>query len=176
LIFGRGAEEAEYLRRHNIQFEIIPGISSAIAAPAYAGIPLTHRGYSSSVALITGHEDETKQHLGVNLKAVASAVDTIVVLMGIERIEEIVQNLRAGGLKGTTKVAIVEKGTMKDQRVIVGNLNTILKGQRYKVFSVVIVVGRVISFGQRGFIQMVGVNPSPRTRLHRSANHHHLQV
>ena len=68
LIFGRGAEEAEYLRRHNIQFEIIPGISSAIAAPAYAGIPLTHRGYSSSVALITGHEDETKQHLGVNLK------------------------------------------------------------------------------------------------------------
>ncbi|MGB7881454.1 MAG: uroporphyrinogen-III C-methyltransferase [Nitrososphaeraceae archaeon] len=151
LIFGRGAEEAEYLRRHNIQFEIIPGISSAIAAPAYAGIPLTHRGYSSSVALITGHEDETKQHLGVNLKAVASAVDTIVVLMGIERIEEIVQNLRAGGLKGTTKVAIVEKGTMKDQRVIVGNLNTILKKvARYKVTSpAVIVVGRVVSFSRR---------------------------
>jgi uroporphyrin-III C-methyltransferase len=151
LIFGRGAEEAEYLRRHNIQFEIIPGISSAIAAPAYAGIPLTHRGYSSSVALITGHEDETKQHLGVNLKAMALAVDTIVVLMGIERIEEIVQNLRAGGLKGTTKVAIVEKGTMKDQRVIVGNLNTILKKvARYKVTSpAVIVVGRVVSFSRR---------------------------
>lgn len=151
LIFGRGAEEAEYLRRHNIQFEIIPGISSAFAAPAYAGIPLTHRGYSSSVALITGHEDETKQHLGVNLKAVASAVDTIVVLMGIERIEEIVQNLRAGGLKGTTKVAIVEKGTLKDQRVIVGNLNTILKKvARYKVTSpAVIVVGRVVSFSRR---------------------------
>jgi uroporphyrin-III C-methyltransferase len=151
LIFGRGAEEAEFLRRHNIQFEIIPGISSAIAAPAYAGIPLTHRGYSSSVALITGHEDETKQHLDVNLKAVASAVDTIVVLMGVERIEEIVQNLRAGGLKGTTKVAIVEKGTMKDQRVIVGNLNTILKKvARYKVTSpAVIVVGRVVSFSRR---------------------------
>lgn len=151
LIFGRGAEEAEYLRRHNIQFEIIPGISSAIAAPAYAGIPLTHRGYSSSVALITGHEDETKQHFDVNLKAVASAVDTIVVLMGVERIEEIVQNLRAGGLKGTTKVAIVEKGTMKDQRVIVGNLNTILKKvASYKVTSpAVIVVGRVVSFSRR---------------------------
>ncbi|MGH9911032.1 MAG: uroporphyrinogen-III C-methyltransferase [Nitrososphaeraceae archaeon] len=151
LIFGRGAEEAEFLRRHNIQFEIIPGISSAIAAPAYAGIPLTHRGYSSSVALITGHEDETKHHLDVNLKAVASAVDTIVVLMGVERIEEIVQNLRAGGLKGTTKVAIVEKGTMKDQRVIVGNLNTIMKKvARYKVTSpAVIVVGRVVSFSRR---------------------------
>lgn len=151
LIFGRGAEEAEYLRRHNIQFEIIPGISSAIAAPAYAGIPLTHRGYSSSVAFITGHEDETKQHLDVNLKAVASAVDTIVVLMGVERIEEIVQNLRAGGLMGTTKVAIVERGTMKDQRIIVGNLNTILKKVvRYKVTSpAVIVVGRVVSFSRR---------------------------
>lgn len=151
LIFGRGAEEAEYLRRHNIQFEIIPGISSAIAAPAYAGIPLTHRGYSSSVAFITGHEDETKQHLGVNLKAVASAVDTIVVLMGVERIEEIVQNLRAGGLMGTTKVAIVERGTMKDQRIILGNLNTILKKVAiYKVTSpAVIVVGRVVSFSRR---------------------------
>lgn len=151
LIFGRGAEEAEYLRRHNIQFEIIPGISSAIAAPAYAGIPLTHRGYSSSVAFITGHEDVTKQHLDVNLKAVASAVDTIVVLMGVERIEEIVQNLRAGGLMGTTKVAIVERGTMKDQRIIIGNLNTILKKVvRYKVTSpAVIVVGRVVSFSRR---------------------------
>jgi uroporphyrin-III C-methyltransferase len=151
LIFGRGAEEAEYLRRHNIQFEIIPGISSAIAAPAYAGIPLTHRGYSSSVAFITGHEDETKQHLDVNLKAVASAVDTIVVLMGIERIKEIVQNLQAGGLKGSTRVAIVEKGTMKDQRVVVGNLNTILKkAVRYKVTSpAVIVVGRVVSLSER---------------------------
>jgi uroporphyrin-III C-methyltransferase len=147
LIFGRGGEEAEYLRKHGIQFEIIPGISSAIAAPAYAGIPLTHRDYSSSVAFITGHENERKNHSDVNLKALASAVDTIVVLMGIERIKEIVQGLRAGGMKGSTRVAIIEKGTMKDQRVILGNLDTILnKAVRYEVTSpAVIVVGRVVS-------------------------------
>jgi uroporphyrin-III C-methyltransferase len=151
LIFGRGGEEAEYLRKHDIQFEIVPGISSAIAAPAYAGIPLTHRNYSSSVAFITGHENEKKNHSDLNLKVVASAVDTIVVLMGIERIKEIVQNLQAGGLKGSTRVAIVEKGTMKDQRVVVGNLNTILKkAVRYKVTSpAVIVVGRVVSLSER---------------------------
>ena len=151
LVFGRGGEEAEYLRKHNVQFEIIPGISSAIAAPAYAGIPLTHRNYSSSVAFITGHKNERKNHLDVNLKAVASAVDTIVVLMGVERIKEIIQGLRAGGLNGSTRVAIVEKGTMKDQRVIVGNLNTILKKvARYKVNSpAVIVVGRVVSLSER---------------------------
>jgi siroheme synthase len=147
LIFGRGGEEAEYLRKHGIQFEIIPGISSAIAAPAYAGIPLTHRDYSSSVAFITGHENERKNHSDVNLKALASAVDTIVVLMGVERIKEIVQGLRAGGMKGSTRVAIIEKGTMKDQRVILGNLDTILnKAVRYEVTSpAVIVVGRVVS-------------------------------
>jgi uroporphyrin-III C-methyltransferase len=151
LIFGRGGEEAEYLRKHDIQFEIIPGISSAIAAPAYAGIPLTHRNYSSSVAFITGHENERKNHSDLDLKLVASAVDTIVVLMGIERIKEIVQNLKAGGLKGSTRVAIVEKGTMKDQRVIIGNLNTILKKVViYKVTSpAVIVVGRVVSLSER---------------------------
>jgi uroporphyrin-III C-methyltransferase len=76
LIFGRGGEEAEFLRKHDIQFEIIPGITSAIAAPAYAGIPLTHRNYSSSVAFVTGHENERKNHSDVNLKAVATAVDT----------------------------------------------------------------------------------------------------
>jgi uroporphyrin-III C-methyltransferase len=151
LIFGRGGEEAEFLRKHDIQFEIIPGITSAIAAPAYAGIPLTHRTYSSSVAFVTGHEDERKNHSDVNLKAVAAAVDTIVVLMGVERIKEIVQDLRAGGLKRNTRVAIVERGTMKDQRVIVGNLNTIMKKvARYKVTSpAVIVVGRVVSFSNR---------------------------
>jgi uroporphyrin-III C-methyltransferase len=151
LIFGRGGEEAEFLRKHDIQFEIIPGITSAIAAPAYAGIPLTHRTYSSSVAFVTGHEDKRKNHSDVNLKAVATAVDTIVVLMGVERIKEIVQDLRAGGLKRNTRVAIVERGTMKDQRVIVGNLNTIMKKvARYKVTSpAVIVVGRVVSFSNR---------------------------
>jgi uroporphyrin-III C-methyltransferase len=151
LIFGRGGEEAEYLRKHNIRFEIIPGISSAVAAPAYAGIPLTHRNYSSSVAFITGHENEIKKRSEIDLKTVASAVDTIVILMGVERMKELVQNLRAGGLKRSTKVAIIEKGTMKDQRVVIGNLDNILeKVARDKVTSpAIIVVGRVVSLAKR---------------------------
>jgi uroporphyrin-III C-methyltransferase len=151
LIFGRGGEEAEYLRKHDIQFEIIPGISSAIAAPAYAGIPLTHRNYSSSVAFITGHENLRKHHSDLQLKLVASAVDTIVVLMGVERVKQIVQDLRAGGLKGSTRVAIVERGTTKEQRIIAGNLNSILKKvAKYRVSSpAVIVVGRVVSLSER---------------------------
>jgi uroporphyrin-III C-methyltransferase len=148
LIFGRGGEEAEYLRRHNVKFELVPGISSAIAAPAYAGIPLTHRRYSSSMAFVTGHEDERKKHSEVDLKAIASAVDTIVILMGVEKIDKIVQRLRSGGLKGTTKVAIIEKGTTNDQKVIVGNLDNITKrAVKYKVGApAVIVVGAVVSF------------------------------
>ena len=151
LIFGRGGEEAEYLRKNDIKFEIIPGISSAIAAPAYAGIPLTHRNFSSSVAFITGHENIKKNHSDVDLRDVASAVDTIVILMGVERVNEIVLSLRAGGLKGSTRIAIVEKGTTKDQRVILGNLNSILnKAARYKVTSpAIIVVGRVVSLADR---------------------------
>jgi uroporphyrin-III C-methyltransferase len=151
LIFGRGGEEAEYLRRHNVKFELVPGISSAIAAPAYAGIPLTHRRYSSSMAFVTGHEDERKKHSDVDLKAIASAVDTIVILMGVEKIDEIVQKLRSGGLKGKTKVAIIEKGTTDDQRVIVGDLDNITKRAiKYKVGApAVIVVGAVVSFSSR---------------------------
>src|SRR5687768_14123049 len=82
-IFGRGAEEAEYLIDRGIAFEIVPGITSAIASPAYAGIPLTHRRYSSSVAIVTGHEGAEKDELAVRWDRLAGAVDTIVVLMGI---------------------------------------------------------------------------------------------
>lgn len=151
LIFGRGAEEAEYLRRHNIRFEIVPGISSAISAPTYAGIPLTHRRYSSSVAIVTGHEGKMKPHHHVDLRSVASAVDTVVILMGVERIKNIVEDLRAGGLKGETRVAIVEKGTLCDQRVVTGNLNTIArKVAKYRVIPpAVMVVGRVVSLSNR---------------------------
>lgn len=151
LIFGRGAEEAEYLRRHNIRFEIVPGISSAIGGPTYAGIPLTHRRYSSSVAIVTGHEGRMKSRHKVDLRSIASAVDTVVILMGIERIQNIVQELRAGGLRGETRVAIVEKGTLCAQRVVTGNLNTIArKVAKYRVIPpAVMVVGPVVSLSKR---------------------------
>ena len=124
-IFGRGAEEAEYLIGHGIKFEIVPGITSAIASPAYAGVPLTHRQHSSSVAIVTGHEGAEKDELVVRWDRLAGAVDTIVVLMGIGQIEQISADLVRSGMKKTTRVAIVESGTTDKQRVVAGTLGTI---------------------------------------------------
>jgi uroporphyrin-III C-methyltransferase len=124
-IFGRGAEEAEYLVKNGIEFEIVPGITSAIASPAYAGIPLTHRRYSSSVAIVTGHEDAEKDELVVKWDKLAGAVDTIVVLMGIGQADQISRDLLAAGMKKNTKVAIVANGTTEKQRIVRGTLATI---------------------------------------------------
>ncbi|HEY7506898.1 MAG TPA: uroporphyrinogen-III C-methyltransferase, partial [Nitrososphaera sp.] len=105
-IFGRGAEEAEYLRKHGIGFEIVPGITSAIASPAYAGVPLTHRRFSSSVAIVTGHEGAEKDELVVKWDKLAGSVDTIVVMMGIGQLEQITRDLVKAGMKRNTKVSI----------------------------------------------------------------------
>lgn len=127
-IFGRGAEEAEYLLKRGIKFEIVPGITSAIAGPAYAGIPLTHRRYSPSVAIVTGHEGvDNKGEASVNWKKLPGAVDTIVVMMGIGQLEQISRDLIKGGMKPTTKVAIIEKGTTEKQRVFTATLATAAK-------------------------------------------------
>ena len=144
-IFGRGAEEAEYLIKHRIKYEVIPGITSAIASPAYAGIPLTHRRYSSSVAIVTGHEDAEKNEPVVHWDKLACAVDTIVVLMGIGQIYEISNNLIEAGMKRVTKVTIIESGTTDKQRIIRGTLGTIpniaLKAKTKP--PAVIVIGKV---------------------------------
>src|SRR5438105_2588591 len=125
-IFGRGAEEAEYLARHRIEFEIVPGISSALASPAYAGIPLTHRSLSSSVAIVTGHEEDGKDSGPlVKWERLGAAVDTIVILMGISEIERICQGLITSGRNGDTPAAVIEKGTTEKQRVIIATLGTI---------------------------------------------------
>src|SRR5919199_6083695 len=115
-IFGRGAEEAEYLYKHNIEFEIIPGITSAIGSAAYAGIPLTHRRFASSVAIVTGHEDPEKNEISIKWDKLAQAVNTIVVLMGIERLDSITYNLVKAGLSKDTEIAIIENGTTMEQR------------------------------------------------------------
>lgn len=147
-IFGRGAEEAEYLLKHGIEFEIIPGITSAIASPAYAGIPLTHRQYSSSVAIVTGHEGEdNKGSAPVDWKKMAGAVDTIVVLMGIGQLERISSDLVKGGMKKNTQAAIVESGTTDRQRVIAGTLATIarLAAKNDIRPPAIVVIGKVAS-------------------------------
>ena len=124
-IYGRGAEEAEYLLERGVEFEIVPGITSAIASPMYAGIPLTHRRHSSSVAIVTGHEGAEKDKTAIRWNRLAGAVDTIVVLMGIGQLEQISGDLVKAGMKKSTRVAIVESGTTDKQRVTRGTLETI---------------------------------------------------
>jgi uroporphyrin-III C-methyltransferase len=144
-IFGRGAEEAQYLLEHGILFEIVPGITSAIASPAYAGIPLTHRKHSSSVAIVTGHEEAEKDESAVNWEKLAGAVDTIVVMMGIGQLDRICRDLRKAGMKKSTKVAVVESGTTGRQRTVTGNLETINRMVKKAQIRppAVIVIGRV---------------------------------
>ncbi len=150
-IFGRGGEEAEYLFKHKVKFEIVPGITSAIGSAAYAGIPLTHRHFSSSVAIVTGHEDPTKNESSVKWSNLALSVDTLVILMGIEQLSQISSTLINSGMKKSTKVAIIENGTTKKQREIVGNLgNIVRKAQSAKIAPpAIIIIGNVVSLQKK---------------------------
>jgi len=150
-IFGRGAEEAEYLIKYGVEFEIVPGITSSIASPAYAGIPLTHRRYSSSVAIVTGHEDPKKDKLSVRWDKLVGAVDTIVVLMGIAELDQISHNLIKAGMKKSMEVAIVASGTTDKQRIVKGTLGTIAKLTKKADIRppAVIVIGRVAGLSDK---------------------------
>lgn len=124
-VFGRGGEEAEALAAAGIEFEVVPGITSAIAAAAYAGIPVTHRGLSTHFTVVTGHEDPTKGHTDVDWGALAAAGGTLVVLMGAGHIADIAQQLIAGGRSPDTPVAAVRNGTRLDQHTVRATLATI---------------------------------------------------
>ena len=120
-LFGRGGEELELLVKNGIDFEIVPGITSAFAAPAYAGIPVTHRGFCSGVSVITGHR-KSNGCLDVNFKALTETGNTLVFLMGMSTKEIIVNGLLDAGMAGDTPAAIIEKGTTSSQRVLTTNL------------------------------------------------------
>ncbi len=145
-LFGRGAEEAQALKKAGIKYEVVPGVTSALAAPAYAGIPLTHRRYSSSVVIVTGHEDPKKIRKHVDWERIAGSVDTIVVLMGVKKMKSIVESLIKGGCKSDMPVAIIENGTTRMQRVTVGTLSSIVEdAEKMKVEApAVIVIGDVV--------------------------------
>ena len=121
-IFGRGAEEAEALIENGISFEVVPGVTSAIAAPAYAGIPLTHRTFTSTVAFVTGHEDPGKEESGINWEALAKGIGTIVFLMGVKNLPNIVARLMNHGMSPDTPVALVRWGTTPKQTSVSGTL------------------------------------------------------
>src|SRR6266700_2568183 len=114
-VFGRGGEEAEALAAAGVPFEVVPGITSAIGAPAYAGIPVTHRGVSTHFTVVTGHEDPAKGAADVDWEALARAGGTLVILMGAGRIDEIARRLVAAGRAPDTPVAAVRNGTRPDQ-------------------------------------------------------------
>ena len=124
-VFGRGGEEAQELQKAGIEFEIVPGISSSIAAPAYAGIPVTYRGLASAFMVVTGHEDPTKEETAVNWEQVAKFSGTRVILMGVEHIGRIASELMAHGAAADTPVAMVRWGTTCQQQTIQGTLATI---------------------------------------------------
>ncbi len=146
-VFGRGGEEAEALAREGIDFEVVPGVSSVIAAPAFAGIPLTHRRYASSFAVITGNEAATKKESTLSWSALAGGCDTLVFLMGVKNIDIITQRLIEAGKSRETPVAVVRWGTRPDQETVVGTLATI--GQEVKERQVqppaVLIVGSVVA-------------------------------
>ena len=126
-IFGRGGEEAEFLKKHNVKYEIIPGITSGMGSAEYSGIPLTHRNYASSVVFVTGHEDAKKKEGVVDWKRLAKAVDTIVIMMGLSRLEIISKKLISGGLDKNTPVAVIQNGTTDEHKMIKGTLSNISK-------------------------------------------------
>lgn len=124
-VFGRGGEEAEAVAAAGLPFEIVPGVTSAVAVPAYAGIPLTHRRLASSFAVVTAHEDACKATSSVRWDRLAMAVDTIVVLMAARALPRIVAALREHGRPADTPVAIVRWGTTEAQETIIGCLGDI---------------------------------------------------
>jgi uroporphyrinogen III methyltransferase / synthase len=149
-IFGRGGEEAEELIKAGIEFEIVPGISSAIAAPAYAGIPLTHRQFTSNVAFVTGHEDPNKSASSIDWKSLAKGIGTIVFLMGVKNLPTIVDRLIQNGKLPETPVALVRWGTTAKQVTVSGTLSDIV--EKVKAVGLkppsVIVVGDVVTLRQ----------------------------
>lgn len=124
-VFGRGGEEALALREAGIPFEIVPGVSSAIAVPAYAGIPVTQREYAGAVTIVTGHEQHMPASAAVNWDALAKTGGTLVILMGVEQLSQITQRLLDGGLAPATEAAVIQQGTLPQQRVVKGTLSTI---------------------------------------------------
>ncbi len=124
-MFGRGGEEAEVLVEAGVEFEVVPGITSAIAAPAYAGIPVTHRDHASMVTFITGHEDPTKDETALDWETLARFDGTIVIFMGVKMLGRNTGELLKFGKDPKTPVALIERGTRPDQRVTIGTLETI---------------------------------------------------
>ena len=146
-VFGRGGEEMEDLVEAGVPVEVVPGVTSGIAAPAYAGIPLTHRNYSSSVTFVTGHEVVGKYRPVVNWEAIAHGSETIVIYMGVHNLPNIVKQLTAAGKASETPVALIRWGTRPEQEELIGTLGTIVEQVEATGFEApaIAVIGAVVN-------------------------------
>ena len=147
-VFGRGAEEALYLKQRGIKFEIIPGITSAIAVPAYAGIPVTHRGLTTSFRVVTGHENPKKKISQIEWETFLND-ETIVFLMGYHNIEIISSKLLSLGKRKDYPCAVISKGTTTEQKVVVGTLEDIVEKSKDLPTPVMIVIGEVVNLREQ---------------------------
>lgn len=145
-IFGRGGEEMEDLIAAGVSVEVVPGVTSGIAAPAYAGIPLTHRNHSSSVIFVTGHEMAGKYRPGVNWQAIAQSAETIVVYMGVHNLDRITHELISAGMAKETPIALVRWGTTPNQQELIATLATVVNQVETAQFSApsIAVIGNVV--------------------------------
>ncbi|HVC32465.1 MAG TPA: uroporphyrinogen-III C-methyltransferase [Chloroflexota bacterium] len=150
-VFGRGGEEAEALAAAGISFEVVPGVTSAVAVPAYAGIPLTHRDFASSFTVVTGHEDPEKPESRLDWQQLAAGAGTLVILMGLGNLEEIARELTAHGRPPTTPVAVIERGTRPSQRTVLATLADVAERARAAKLGspATIVVGDVAALRDR---------------------------
>lgn len=150
-VFGRGGEEMEFLAEHGIDFHVVPGITSALAAPALAGIPATHREHASSVSFVTGHENPAKAESTVSWDALADTGGTIVVLMGVGKLPDYTTALRKAGMDAETPVALIERASRPEQRVVTGTLGTIVAVAKREEIEppAVTVVGEVVCERER---------------------------
>jgi uroporphyrin-III C-methyltransferase len=147
-VFGRGAEEALYLKQRGIQFEIIPGITSAIAVPAYAGIPVTHRGLTTSFRVVTGHENPKKKISQIEWETFLND-ETIIFLMGYHNIEIISSKLLSLGKRKDYPCAVISKGTTTEQKVVIGTLEDIVEKSKDLPTPVMIVIGEVVNLREQ---------------------------
>jgi uroporphyrinogen III methyltransferase/synthase len=150
-IFGRGGEEASALAAAGVPFEIVPGVTSALAAGAYAGIPLTHRLHSSAVILLTGHEDPSKPDTSVRWEDYSRLKATLCVYMGVKNLPDITRRLEAGGLAASTPAAIVQSATTSGHRRVLGTLGTIagLAARERVEAPAMLIIGEVAAFSDK---------------------------
>jgi len=147
-VFGRGGEEGIYLHERDIKFEFIPGVTSAIAVPEYAGIPVTHRGVTVSFRVVTGHESSNKDHSQIPWKNYRTD-DTIIFLMGLHRLKVICRKLMEIGKPGDYPVAVISRGTTADEKTVVGTLETIYEKAKTLPTPALIVVGEVVKLREQ---------------------------